>query len=291
MWGSRNSRDAICRSIRICARFGIDECRNLDFCTPYGCSKGAADQYVLDYARSFGLKAAVLRMSCIYGPHQFGTEDQGWVAHFLIRALRGESITIYGDGKQVRDILHVKDAVAAYRAVLGAIGRVSGRAFNLGGGPANAVSLRAVLDEIAMLDRPRGRVQLPGLAHRRPALLRRRHAPPDRGGAMAGARSAGARDCATSPRWVSAELLRGECGRHEREAARARMRVALVNPRWSFERQHLFRLPRAASAARAGLREGEARARRSRRADAGRPSVRSCDEHAVAPRSPASVPT
>jgi CDP-paratose 2-epimerase len=130
---------------------GIDECRSLDFHTPYGCSKGTADQYVLDYARSFGLKAAVLRMSCIFGPHQFGTEDQGWVAHFLMRALRGEPITIYGDGKQVRDILHVKDAVEAYRAVLGAIERVSGRAFNLGGGPSNAVSLRTVLDEIAVL--------------------------------------------------------------------------------------------------------------------------------------------
>ena len=158
MWASRNSRGAICRSIRICAKFGIDEGRSLDFRTPYGCSKGAADQYVLDYARSFGLKAAVLRMSCIYGPHQFGTEDQGWVAHFLIRALRGEPITIYGDGKQVRDILHVNDAVAAYRAVLGAIDRVSGRAFNLGGGPANAVSLRAVLgrDRACMTGR-RGR--------------------------------------------------------------------------------------------------------------------------------------
>jgi CDP-paratose 2-epimerase len=106
---------------------------------------------VLDYAHSFGLKTTVLRMSCIYGPHQFGTEDQGWVAHFLIRALRGEAITLYGDGKQVRDILHVNDAVAAYRAVLGAIDRVSGRAFNLGGGPANAVNLRMVLDEIAAL--------------------------------------------------------------------------------------------------------------------------------------------
>ena len=164
---------------------GIDESRSLDFRTPYGCSKGAADQYVLDYARSFGLKAAVLRMSCIFGPHQFGTEDQGWVAHFLMRALRGEPITIYGDGKQVRDILHVKDAVAAYRAMLGAIERVSGRAFNLGGGPANAVSLRAVLDEIADADRPRGRLQLPGLAHRRSAVFRRRHAPAQRGGAVA----------------------------------------------------------------------------------------------------------
>ncbi len=131
--------------------FGIDEGRRLDFCTPYGCSKGTADQYVLDYAHSFGLKTAVLRMSCIYGPRQFGTEDQGWVAHFLIRALRGEPIALYGDGKQVRDILHVNDAVAAYRAVLGAIDRVSGRAFNLGGGPSNAVNLLAVLDEIATM--------------------------------------------------------------------------------------------------------------------------------------------
>ncbi|MBB5751529.1 NAD-dependent epimerase/dehydratase family protein [Prosthecomicrobium pneumaticum] len=127
---------------------GVDESRPLDFCTPYGCSKGAADQYVLDYGKSFGLPTAVLRMSCIYGPRQFGTEDQGWVAHFLIRALSGEPITIYGDGRQVRDILNVADAVAAYRAVLADIGRLAGRAFNLGGGPHNAVSLRRLLIEI-----------------------------------------------------------------------------------------------------------------------------------------------
>ena len=134
---------------------GIDETRSLSFCTPYGCSKGAADQYVLDYAHSFGLRAAVLRKSCIYGPRQFGTEDQGWVAHFLIRALRDEPITIYGDGHQVRDILHVRDAVAAYRIILENIDRLSGQAFNLGGGPTNAVSLRMVLDEIAaMTGRP-----------------------------------------------------------------------------------------------------------------------------------------
>jgi CDP-paratose 2-epimerase len=130
---------------------GIAETRPLDFCTPYGCSKGAADQYVLDYAHSFGLRTAVLRMSCIYGPRQFGTEDQGWVAHFLIRALRGQPITIFGDGRQVRDILHVSDAVAAYRSVLAHIDSVSGRAFNLGGGPANSVSLRMVLEEIEAL--------------------------------------------------------------------------------------------------------------------------------------------
>jgi CDP-paratose 2-epimerase len=132
-------------------RYGVDESRPLEFCTPYGCSKGAADQYVLDYAKSYGLRTAVLRMSCIYGPHQHGTEDQGWVAHFLIRAMRGEPVTIYGDGRQVRDILHVNDAIAAYRSMLGAIDRVSGRAFNLGGGPVNAVSLHNVLDEIARL--------------------------------------------------------------------------------------------------------------------------------------------
>ncbi len=135
---------------RIRAR-GIGEDRPLDFCTPYGCSKGVADQYVLDYAKSYGIPATVLRMSCIYGPRQFGTEDQGWVAHFLIRALEGAPITVYGDGKQMRDVLHVADAVAAYRVALERIGEVSGRAFNLGGGPRNAVSLRMVLDEIARL--------------------------------------------------------------------------------------------------------------------------------------------
>jgi CDP-paratose 2-epimerase len=130
---------------------GIAEDRPLDFCTPYGCSKGVADQYILDYAKSFGIPAAVLRMSCIYGPRQFGTEDQGWVAHFLIRALAGEPISVYGSGKQVRDVLHVDDAVAAYRLLLANIDRVSGKAFNLGGGPRNAVSVLAVLGEIEEL--------------------------------------------------------------------------------------------------------------------------------------------
>lgn len=121
---------------------GISEARKLDFHTPYGCSKGAADQYVLDYARSFGIPTCVFRMSCIYGQRQMGTEDQGWVAHFLIQALRGERISIFGDGCQVRDILHVSDAVSAYLAAWDNIADVSGRAFNLGGGPRNAVSLR-----------------------------------------------------------------------------------------------------------------------------------------------------
>lgn len=130
---------------------GIDETRGLDFRTPYGCSKGAADQYVLDYAKSYGIPTAVLRMSCIYGPRQFGTEDQGWVAHFLLSALSGRPITIYGDGRQVRDILHVADAVAAYRAVLNRIETIKGEAFNLGGGPENALSLRMLLSEISRL--------------------------------------------------------------------------------------------------------------------------------------------
>jgi CDP-paratose 2-epimerase len=124
---------------------GISEARPLDFHTPYGCSKGGADQYVLDYARSFDLPTAVMRMSCIYGPRQMGNEDQGWVAHFLIQALKGEPITIFGDGRQVRDILYVEDAVEAYLSAWRHIGSVKGRAFNLGGGAANAVSLRGLI--------------------------------------------------------------------------------------------------------------------------------------------------
>jgi len=126
------------------AAHGIDESRSLDFHTPYGCSKGAADQYVLDYARSYGVPATVFRMSCVYGQRQMGTEDQGWVAHFLIRALTGEPITMFGDGRQVRDVLDVSDVVAAYMRALGSPD-TAGRAFNLGGGPRNAVSLRQLL--------------------------------------------------------------------------------------------------------------------------------------------------
>jgi CDP-paratose 2-epimerase len=127
---------------------GVDESRPLDFHTPYGCSKGAADQYVLDYARSFDVPTCVLRMSCIYGPRQMGTEDQGWVAHFLIRSLKGEPISIYGDGRQVRDVLHVDDAVGAYIAAWRRMERVKGRAFNLGGGPKNAISLLQLVSRI-----------------------------------------------------------------------------------------------------------------------------------------------
>ena len=132
-------------------RHGINEDQPLDFHTPYGCSKGAADQYVLDYARSYGLRAAVFRMSCIYGQRQMGTEDQGWVAHFLIQALLGRPITIYGNGHQVRDILDVSDAVSAYVAAWTYIDDIRGRAYNLGGGTANAVSLLRLTDHIGRM--------------------------------------------------------------------------------------------------------------------------------------------
>jgi CDP-paratose 2-epimerase len=130
---------------------GISEQRPLDFCTPYGCSKGAADQYVLDYAKSFGMKTVVLRMSCIYGPHQCGNEDQGWVAHFAIRALDGEPIVLYGDGHQVRDVLFVEDLVEAFLLARENIEQIGGRAYNMGGGPENAVSLLEVIERIGEL--------------------------------------------------------------------------------------------------------------------------------------------
>jgi len=124
---------------------GFNEATPLSLYSPYGCSKGSADQYVIDYARIYGLKTVVFRMSCLYGPHQFGNEDQGWVAHFVISALRGESIFIYGDGYQVRDVLYVDDAVNAWLLALDNIEVVAGRAYNLGGGPENKLSLRELL--------------------------------------------------------------------------------------------------------------------------------------------------
>lgn len=129
-------------------RAGCAETVPLDLHSPYGCSKGAADQYALDYARCFGLRTLVFRMGCLYGPRQFGTEDQGWVAHFLIRALRGERLTVYGDGAQVRDALYVDDAVDAWLLGLREVDRLAGRAFNLGGGPANTLSLLEMLARI-----------------------------------------------------------------------------------------------------------------------------------------------
>lgn len=120
---------------------GIPETYPLDFHSPYGCSKGAGDQYTLDYARIYGLNTVSFRQSCIYGPRQFGVEDQGWVAHFVIAAVTGKTINIYGDGRQVRDVLHVSDLIDAYERALERIDVSRGEAINVGGGPENTLSI------------------------------------------------------------------------------------------------------------------------------------------------------
>ena len=129
----------------------VSEEQPLDFHSPYGCSKGAADQYVREYSRIYGLPAVVLRMSCIAGEMQYGNEDQGWVAHFLYSALHGDPLVIYGDGCQVRDVLHVKDLVQAFNAVRSALPRTAGQIYNVGGGPQNTISLLELMDEIETL--------------------------------------------------------------------------------------------------------------------------------------------
>ncbi len=130
---------------------GVSESAPLDFFTPYGCSKGAADQYVRDYHRIYGLATVVFRMSCIYGPHQFGTEDQGWVMHFVKSVLTGEPIVIYGDGRQVRDVLYVDDLVEAFLQASRRIDSCAGRVYNIGGGPANAMPILEVFDHLRSL--------------------------------------------------------------------------------------------------------------------------------------------
>jgi CDP-paratose 2-epimerase len=134
--------------------FGIGESEPLDFLSPYGCSKGAADQYALDFARIYQIPATSFRQSCIYGPRQFGVEDQGWVAWFAIASMLGRDITIYGDGRQVRDVLHVDDLVRAYEAAIRAPEKVAAEAFNVGGGPGQVLSL---FDLIKMLEARLGR--------------------------------------------------------------------------------------------------------------------------------------
>lgn len=121
--------------------FGISEEQHLDFHSPYGCSKGAADQYVIDYARIYGLKTIVFRQSCVYGEHQFGVEDQGWLAWFTIAAMLGKPLTLYGTGKQVRDALFAEDVVRLYSVAFDRPELLSGRAYNVGGGPNNTLSL------------------------------------------------------------------------------------------------------------------------------------------------------
>jgi len=131
-------------------RDGFDEQTPLSFSTPYGCSKGAADQYVLDYARTYGLQTVVFRQSCIYGPHQFGFEDQGWVAWFIIGALLGKPLTIYGDGCQVRDLLYIDDLLDVYNRSIEKIDKVQGHAFNIGGGPSNILSVNELVKKIEL---------------------------------------------------------------------------------------------------------------------------------------------
>jgi len=133
---------------------GVAEDRPLDFHSPYGCSKGAADQYVHDYGRIYGIPTVVFRQSCIYGQRQFGVEDQGWVAWFLIAALLERPITIYGDGYQMRDLLHVDDLVAAYKRVATDASKAAGAIYNVGGGPARTLSL---IELLAMLEERLGR--------------------------------------------------------------------------------------------------------------------------------------
>ncbi len=125
--------------------YGISEKRQLDFHSPYGCSKGAADQYVIDYARIYGLKTIVFRQSCIYGENQFGVEDQGWLAWFAIAAMLGKPLTLYGSGKQVRDALFVDDVARLYAMALARPEVLTGRAYNVGGGPQHTLSLLELL--------------------------------------------------------------------------------------------------------------------------------------------------
>ncbi|RPJ56936.1 MAG: NAD-dependent epimerase/dehydratase family protein [Acidobacteria bacterium] len=132
--------------------FGIPETQPLDFHSPYGCSKGAGDQYTRDYARIFGLRSVVVRQSCIYGYRQFGIEDQGWVAWFIIAALKNLPIYIYGNGKQVRDVLFIDDLLDGYEAIVRNIDSATGQIYNLGGGPTNTISIwtefGALLEEL-----------------------------------------------------------------------------------------------------------------------------------------------
>ena len=144
---------------------GVDENEPLDFHSPYGCSKGAGDQYVRDYARIYGMRTVVFRQSCIYGTRQFGIEDQGWVAWFCVAVTTGQPFTIFGDGKQIRDALWVEDLIDVYERAIERIDEVSGEVFNIGGGPRNTISL---LELVAKLEKAYGRRLNPPHADWRP---------------------------------------------------------------------------------------------------------------------------
>jgi CDP-paratose 2-epimerase len=129
----------------------VGEAQPIDFHSPYGCSKGAADQYVRDYARCFHMNTVVLRQSCIYGAHQYGTEDQGWVAHFVHSILKDRPLTIFGDGTQVRDLLDARDLSRLYEQVITDIDKTRGEIYNVGGGPQNQHNLLEVIEHIGRL--------------------------------------------------------------------------------------------------------------------------------------------
>lgn len=150
VYGNLSAMPLIVTGKRYCSveEKGVNESQPLDLSSPYGCSKGTADQYVHDYSRMFALPTVVFRMSCVAGPQQFGTEDQGWVAHFLYSALQSKPVAIYGDGRQVRDVLSVKDLVLALEKARAQVEKTAGQIYNIGGGIRNSVSLLEVVEII-----------------------------------------------------------------------------------------------------------------------------------------------
>ena len=164
---------------------GVNENQLLDFHSPYGCSKGTGDQYVRDYARVYGLRTVVFRQSCIYGTRQFGMEDQGWVAWFAIRAVQGRPVTIFGDGRQVRDVLWVGDLLDAYELAISGIEEVRGRVYNLGGGPDFTLSSAGPAGTVEGTGRRARGAQLWRLAAGRSESVRVRHSPGEGGTGLA----------------------------------------------------------------------------------------------------------
>ena len=162
VYGSLQQRHLVVTGRRYCAleEEGVNEFEPLDFYSPYGCSKGTADQYVHDYSRIFALPTVVFRMSCIAGPRQFGNEDQGWVAHFVHSALGSKPVTIYGNGRQVRDVLSINDLMAAFERVRERVEKTAGQIYNVGGGISNSASLLEVIDEIEAITGKRIRFRL-----------------------------------------------------------------------------------------------------------------------------------
>ncbi len=129
---------------------GVSEAVPMDFYSPYGCSKGSGDQYVRDYYRMYGIPTVVMRQSCIYGNRQFGIEDQGWVAWFTIATLLDKQITIYGDGKQIRDVLFIEDLVRLYELAILKKDQCAGKIYNVGGGPDQTLSLNELITRLAV---------------------------------------------------------------------------------------------------------------------------------------------